>query len=56
MEKPVILDISKNDFSDAAILDEQNLLHRLMMKQFMTIWESLYEKVKKEGNRSVNYT
>lgn len=54
MEKPVILDISKNDFSDAAILDEQNLLHRLMMKQFMTIWESLYEKVKKEELNNIS--
>jgi hypothetical protein len=50
----VVLDLSKDDFSDAAILEKKNLLHQPMMEQFLSIWNKLYDKAQAQRDRKIS--
>lgn len=48
-KKPIILDFTRKDFSDAIICDDENLLHRAKLDEAMLMWRDLYKKAIEES-------
>ena len=48
-KRPIILDFTRKDFSDAIICDDENLLHRAKLEEAMLMWRDLYKKAIEES-------
>lgn len=44
MKNETILDFSKNDYSDATVCDETNLIHKSKMQEILNVWHKLYQQ------------
>lgn len=55
MNRPVIIDLSKRDYSDASVCNENDLIHLAQMERICSIWKNLYNNALAHQNIGCDY-